>query len=290
MGGGGGGGTQTTRSEPSEIQKPYLQDVYSQAQSQFQGGPMQVYPGDFYAAPSDAQLTGEELLKASSQGQAAAVANSLFPAFQSTLMSPSQAFADPMLQQSLAAGLQPVYKQTQGLLQQARRDSTGAGQLNSDRQALLEQGVIGDYLQKASDTAAKLYGDVYGDISKTRAASLAYTPQILSAFTTPAQTMMTAGALEQARAQQAIDEARSRFEFQQQAPAAALNQYANIVAGSILPGSTTVSGGRGGPSTLQSGLGGAMSGYALGGSGLGTALGMTGPMGAAIGLGLGLLS
>jgi len=135
-----------------------------------------------------------------------------------------------------------------------------------------------------------LYGDVYGDITKSRAASLAYTPQILSAFGTPAQTMMTAGGFEQARQQQAIDEARAKFEFAQQAPGIALNQYANIAAGSILPGSTTVSGGRGGPSALQSGLGGAMSGYALGGSGLGAALGMTGPMGAAIGLGLGLLS
>ena len=37
----------------------------------------------------------------------------------------------------------------------------------------------------------------------------------------------------QARAQQAIDEARGRYEFSQQAPAAALNQYANIEAGSI---------------------------------------------------------
>ena len=275
---GGSGGSQTTRSEPSVLQAPYLQDIYRRAEQQ--SVPLQPYPGRWYAPTSEAQLAGEDLLKASSAGQASAVANSLYPAFQSTLMSPAQAFADPMLQQSLTAGLDPIYKQTQGLLQQARRDATGAGQLDSYRQALLEQGVIGDYLTKASDTAAKLYGDVYGDISKTRAAALAYTPQILGAFSTPAQTMMTAGQLEQARAQQAIDEARGRYEFSQQAPAAALNQYANIVAGSILPGSTTVSGGRGGASGIQQALGGAMSGYALTGN----------PWGAAGGAMLGLLA
>jgi len=283
--GGGGGQSQTTRSEPSEIQKPYLEDMYKQAQTQFQQGPMQAFPDTYTAAPSESQLVGEQLLKASSQGQASAIADSLYPAFQNTLMSPSQAFADPMLQQSLTAGLRPIYNQTQGLLQQARRDSTKEGQLNSDRQALLEQGVIGDYLNKASDTAAKLYGDVYGDISKTRAAALAYTPQILSAFSTPAQTMMAAGSMEQARAQQAIDEARSKFEFAQQAPSMSLNQYANIVGGTILPGSTTVSGGGGGGGGLQGALGGAMSGATLG-----PMLGMTGPYGAMAGAALGLLS
>ena len=284
--GGGGGQSQTTRSEPSEIQKPYLEDMYKQAQAQFQQGPMQAYPDTYTAAPSESQLVGEQLLKTASEGQAAAVSGSLFPAFQNALMSPSQAFSDPMLQQSLTAGLRPIYNQTQGLLQQARRDSTKEGQLNSDRQALLEQGVIGDYLQKASDTAAKLYGDVYGDISKSRAATLGLTPQILGAFSTPAQTLMAAGGMEQARAQQAIDEARSKFEFAQQAPSMSLNQYANIVGGTILPGSTTVSGGGGGGGGgLQGALGGAMSGASLA-----STLGMAGPYGAIAGGVLGLLS
>ena len=287
---GGGGSTQTTRSEPSTLQAPYLTDIYSQAQQQFQGGPLQPYPGTYYAAPSDAQLTGEELLKAASAGQASAVSGSLFPGFQSALMSPYEAFSDPMLQQSLTAGLRPLEAGASKLLTQARRDAGEAGQLGGTRRGILEQGVISDYLQKASDTASKLYGDVYGDITKSRAAALAYTPQILSAFGTPAQTMMTAGGFEQARQQQAIDEARAKFEFAQQAPGIALNQYANIAAGSILPGSTTTTGGGGGPSALQSGLGGAMSGYALGGSELGAALGMTGPWGAAAGGILGLLS
>ena len=290
MGGGGGGGTQVTKSEPSEIQKPYLQDVYKQAQSQFQAGPMQVFPGTYTAGPSDEQLLGEDMLRAASAGQASAVSGSLFPSFQNALMSPAQAFADPMLQSSLAAGLRPMEQGASRLLTQARRDAGEAGQLGGTRRGILEGQVIGDYLQQASDAASKLYGNVYGDITKSRAATLGLTPQILSAFATPAQTLMAAGGLDQARRQAAIDEQRQKFEFAQQAPAAALNQYANIAAGSILPGSTTVSGGGGGPSALQRGLGGAMSGYALGGSGLGTALGMTGPYGALAGAALGLLT
>ena len=285
MGGGGGGGTQVTRSEPSAIQKPFLQDVYSQAQQQFQRGPMQPFPGSYTAAPSDAQLLGEDMLKAASAGQAAAVQGSLFPSFQNALMSPAQAFSDPMLQSSLAASLRPLERGASRLLTQARRDANAAGQLGGTRRGILEGQVIGDYLQQASDAASKLYGSVYGDITKSRAATLGLTPQILSAFTTPAQTQLAAGGLDQARRQAALDEQRQKFEFQQQAPAAALNQYANIVAGSILPGSTTVTGSGGGGSALSRGLGGAMTGGSLA-----STLGFTGPYGAIAGGILGLLS
>ena len=282
--GGGGGGSQTTRSEPSEIQAPYLKDVYKQAQQQFQAGPLQTYPGTYTAAPSEAQLTGEEMLKGASAGQAAAVTGSLFPAFQNALMSPAQAFSDPMLQASLTAGLRPMEAGASKLLTQARRDSAQAGQLGGTRRGILERGVISDYLQQASDAASKLYGGVYGDITKSRAATLGLTPQILGAFSTPAQTLMTAGQLEQARRQAAIDEQRQKFEFAQQAPITALNQYANIVAGNILPGSTTVSGGGRSGGGLQGALGGAATGASLA-----STLGFAGPYGAIAGAALGLL-
>tara|TARA_Y100001973_G_C5199060_1_gene336333 strand:- start:1342 stop:2208 length:867 start_codon:yes stop_codon:yes gene_type:complete len=285
MGGGGGGsGTQVTRSEPSELQKPFLQDVYSQAQQQFQRGPMQSFPGTYTAAPSDAQLLGEDMLKAASAGQAAAVTGSLFPSFQNALMSPAQAFSDPILQSSLSATLRPLERGASRLLTQAKRDANAAGQLGGTRRGILEGQVIGDYLQQASDAMSKLYSNVYGDITKSRAVTLGLTPEILSAFTTPAQTQLAAGGLDQARRQAALDEQRQKFEFAQQAPAAALNQYANIVAGSILPGRTTVSGIGGRGSALSRGIGGA-----LAGSSLGPALGLTGPQGTLAGAALGLL-
>ena len=103
----------------------------------------------------------------------------------------------------------------------------------------------------------------------------------------PAQTLAAAvGASEQARSQADINEQIARFNFQQQAPGQSLNQYGNIVAGSILPPSVTSSSAGGGVSDLAATTGGAATGYALGS--LFPAVG--GPWGAAAGALYGLLS
>jgi hypothetical protein len=119
----------------------------------------------------------------------------------------------------------------------------------------------------------------------------------------PAQTLGQVGLAEQARQQQAIDEARARFEFGQQAPMQALRDYSGITLGTILPGTTTSSMSGGDPSFGQRAIGGSLLGLgtygALASSGLGTAgsgfLGMTGGAGLAgmagpIGLAVGLAS
>jgi hypothetical protein len=111
---------------------------------------------------------------------------------------------------------------------------------------------------------------------------------------------------EQARQQQAIDEARARFEFGQQAPTQALRDYSAIAAGSILPPTTTATQTGGDPSFMQRAVGGgllglgaygglqsaglAASGYGAAGY-TGNAIMGTGLMGAGgIGLALGLAS
>jgi len=118
-----------------------------------------------------------------------------------------------------------------------------------------------------------LYGDVYGDVLKTQAATLGLAPGIMSTFTQPAQTLAAVGQREDIRAQQPITEAMQRFAFEQAAPSQALGTYGNIVAGTILPGTITSSGGgAGGPSFAARALGGAASGAAIGqtiGSGFG---------------------
>ena len=56
--------------------------------------------------------------------------------------------------------------------------------------------------------------------------------------------------METAREQQAINDARARFEFGQAAPAENLARYSNLVASTILPGTTTSSGGMSSPGGL----------------------------------------
>ena len=120
---GSGGGTQVQRSEPSTLQAPYLADLYQQAQQQFQAGPQQFFPDTTFASPSEETQLAELMLKDAALGQQTALSGSLFPAFQQQLMSPAQRFNDPLLQQSLAAGLRPYEESASRLLTQARRDA-----------------------------------------------------------------------------------------------------------------------------------------------------------------------
>jgi len=59
---GGGGGTNTVqKADPWAGQQPYLTDLYRQAQTQFQQGPQQFYPGRTYAEASPTVYQAEEL-------------------------------------------------------------------------------------------------------------------------------------------------------------------------------------------------------------------------------------
>jgi hypothetical protein len=274
--GGGGGTTQTQKSEPWIGQAPYLTDLYKQAQNLYQQGPQQFYPGRTYAEASPTVYQAEELQRQAALAQAGLGYNSIVPGFQQALMSPAQRFQDPMLQETLAANLRPIEESGSRLLQQARRGATQAGQLGGTRQAILESEVIKDITQKQADVAQRMYGDVYGDIVKSQAATLGLAPSIMSTFTQPASTLAAIGAAETARAQQPIQEAMQRFAFEQAAPSQALSQYGNIVAGTILPGTVTATGGGGRSGNPLMGLLGAAGGFMLGG-----------PTGATAGFGIG---
>ena len=266
---GSGGGTQVQRSEPSTLQAPYLADLYQQAQQQFQAGPQQFFPGTTFARPSEETQLAQELQRQAALGQQTALSGSLFPAFQNALMSPAQRFSDPLLQQSLTAGLRPYEESASRLLTQARRDAFGAGQGGGDRRALLESQVIGDYLTKAGDVAANFYGNIYGDALRSQAATLGLAPSIMSTFLQPAATIADIGRQREAVSQKGIDEAIRRFAFEQGAPGQALQQYGNIVAGTILPGTITTTG----PGTQGDPLAGA-----AGTAGIASLLGVTNPM------------
>jgi hypothetical protein len=277
MGKGSGGGTSVQRMEPSTLQAPYLSNLYQQSQDLYNTGPQQYFPGNTIALPSELQLQGEEAARLGALGPQAQLAGSLLPAIQNQLAGPQNVANNPYLAGATTAALRPIYQQTQNLLTQARRGATGAGQLNSDRQALLEQGVIGDYLTRAGDVSANMYNQAYENALRTQAASIGQVPTAMQSLMTPSQSLMGLGGLQQQRAQQGIEAARERFEFGQQAPYQAINQYGNIVAGSMLPGNTYAETQGGGGIGLGGGLGGIAGGLAGSGA-LAGSLGGTGTL------------
>ena len=265
--------TQTTKSEPWEGQAPYLRDLYSKAQAL---PTQQFFPGQTFASPSDLTFQAEQLAEQAALGPQTTIAGSILPSIQEQLMSPAQRFSDPLLQESLRAGLRPMEESASRLLQQARRDATGAGQLGGTRQGILESEVLKDLLTKQSDVASRLYGDVYGDTLSSQSRALAFAPSAMSTLMQPSASLANIAAAQTARAQQPITEAMQRFAFEQAAPGQALDRYANIAAGTILPGTATT--------TAPGGQTGGLAG-AVGGAGLGSLIPYTAPVSGIFGTG-----
>ena len=263
----GGGSTNTIqKADPYIGQQPYLLDIYAQAQNQF-NQPLQFFPGQTYANPTDLQIAAENLQASTALGGQTAVNQSLVPALQSQLAGPANVMNNPFLASATQAAIRPIYSQAQGLLQQARRDATKTGGLGGTRQAILEQGVIGDFMQRAGDISAGMYSDAYNNALTAQSRALGVAPQTLASLQVPAQQLAQVGAVQQARQQQAIDDARARFEFAQMEPSNRLTRYANIAGTNILPGTTTsmVDGGGGlGTMGALGALGGGIAGYNLG--------------------------
>ena len=105
-----------------------------------------------------------------------------------------------------------------------------------------------------------MYSQAYQDAAKRQLAAAQMVPGTLGAFQTPASVLSGLGATEQARAQQAIDEARARFEFGQQEPRQRLQDYTQIVSGTVLPGTQTTEQTAGSPSFGQRAIGGGLLG------------------------------
>ena len=268
---GSGSQTQTTKSEPWEGQAPYLRDIFSQAQNLT---PQTFYPNQTYAEPSDTLIQAEQLGTQQALGGQTDIANALVPGFTSLMQDPSARFANPMFQNALRAGLNPIEESTQRLISQATQDLVETGNLGSTRGDVLKRNILKDMLTKQSDVASKLYGDVYGDALKSQAVAMQNIPTIMSGLQAPAQSLQDIGNIRTLRAQLPIDEAMQRYSFNQNANLANLQNYANLI-GSPIPGTqtTTQPGARSNPLL---GLLGAAGGFMIGG-----------PSGAAAGFGIG---
>ena len=238
---GGGGGTNTIqKADPYIGQQPFLKDIYAESQRLYQGGGPQLFPGDLTAPPSARTLQAEEMQAQSALGAQQDLVNQLGAANQFALAGPQNIASNPFLASATEAAIRPLFSQTQSLLQQARRGANQAGQLGGDRQAILEQGVIGDFLTKAGDVSSRIYSQAYRDALTNQSRALAFAPRTLASFNVPAQTLGQVGLAEQARAQLALDEQRARFEAEQQRPETALDAYARrVMSGGVIPGTKT---------------------------------------------------
>lgn len=291
MSGGGGGGDTTTTNEPWEGQKPYLQDLYKQAQGLWESGQGQQYYGGPLVAgfsPMTEQgigslyqrgAMGSPLQDPMNQFLGASMYDPAGMAGVGTDMPGMNPWIDPMVQ---SVGRQ-MGEQFQDYTAPAiAAQFGGAGRTGGALQGQTLADAGGEMMQQFGDQARQIYGRDYeqalardverrglmGDIG-FRGATLA--PQAQSMEYQNIDQMLRSGAITEDQAQRMIDAEKQRFDFYQQAPWQRLGDYANITSGFGSPGSTTTQEGPGG-NRMAGAAGGAMAGSQIM-PGWGTAIG-----------------
>lgn len=294
MSGGGGGGDTTTKTEPWSGQAPYLQDLMRQAQGMFQSGQGQQYfPGRQVAGFSP--QTDYGIGQMTNQGMyGTGVEGGMQDWINASTMNPAQMAGvgmdmpgqNPWLDQMVGKVGSRMGEQLQEqTLPGINATFGGAGRTGGGIHQEMFGNAGEDMMRAFGEQAADIYGQDYqqgmqrdierrglmGDIGY-RGAAMA--PQYQQMQQSNIDQMLRGGAMQEDQAQRMIDAEMNKWNFGQQAPWQALNQYGGVVQGMPSFQNQTTEGG-GGNTRMQGALGGGMAGSTFGpwGAGIGAGLG-----------------
>jgi hypothetical protein len=264
-GGGGGGGTQQVvqKSDPWAGQQDYLTEIFQRAQKQ------SLVPQKFFPGQTFAGLSPETEAALQLQTQRALQGSPLTAAAQNeltrTLSGEYLRSGNPHLGAMMGRVADEVAPRLNAQFSAGGRYGSGA-----HAQALASA---------LSDTAGQLAFQNYGEERGNQIRGMLFTPQLAQQDYFDAAKLAEVGSQREVLQQQAIDEARARFDFTQMEPWQRLGLYNQLIQGSYGGQSTTTT-------TLpRRPIGADILSGASTGAGLGFMFG--GPWGAAAGAGLG---
>lgn len=287
MGGGSGGGgtsTQVQKSDPWAGQQPYLQDIFAQAQGQYNSNMPQYYPNATLAPVTADTTAAQNAARTAATGSASDLAAKGAAAESYRLGQVLDPNSNPFFQSAVAGAIRPMVTQFTnpgGPLSAIRGGAVGADQYGGSRQGIAEGAAITGLGQSMQDIVANMGSQAYGQGLTAQGTALAFLPQTQQAQMFPATALSAVGQDVQQQQQQIINDAVAKWNWEQGLPAAKLQQYANMVTGATGGGSTTSTGTQ--PTARSNPLMGALGGAALGFS-------VGGPWGAAAGGLIGLLA
>ena len=271
MSSGSGSTTTVQKADPWAGAQPYLKDIMGQAQNAYiQSAGNSYFPGSTvvpFSPETQAGLgaitsraTQGSPLNAAAQGQ-----------LQSTI---NGDYLDPTQNPAYGGLMQDVRNQVNSQFGTAGRTASGA------HQGLMTRNMM--------DAGGRLYQQER--TNQLNATQLA--PTLAGQDYIDAQALLGVGAQREGLGQQYIDDQLARWNYSQQQPWQNLQNYSSLVTGMGSMGgqsSMTQPGAQSNP--IGGLLGGALAGGSLFGTGgpLAGAMGITGPWGAGIGAGLGLL-
>jgi len=271
--------TQTTKYELAPEQRELL-DLAMPGVRSFAASTPTMYPGNTVADFTPAQLAGQAgaLQSAGTQQGLAGAAAQDTTGLLGNIWDPAN---NPALQGAIDASVRPITENYQQVVKPGIRDEfQGSQPFGGTRKNLAQGQAANAYLRNVGDTANKVVQGAYDTNMNANLKALALLPQTQAAQTTPALTTSGVGDVQQAMAQQLLNQEVNRYNYAQLAPFLQSQEIMSMVNAIPGAGSTTTAN-LPQQSTLQKILGGGMTGASLGS--------LFGPIGSGIGAGGGAL-
>lgn len=272
MGGSSGGGDTKTTQEPWGGQKPYLRSLYERAEDL----PLQQpYPGQTFVPWSPESIAGLEAMEQRAMGGSPILGSAQAENLRTTSGGYLDIANDPGFQAAYQAAARNIIPQVQGQAVGAGRYGGGLSQLEQTKQL--------------GEAFASQWAPLYSAERERMLRSSMMSPSLAAADYSDIDRLMQVGAMQEAKSGEELQDAMSRWAFEQQAPYTQLTTMAPVIGGTSYGGITTQSS-QGGMSPIGAALGGGLAGAYLGGPSGITGLGLSPLGGLGIGAGLGLLA
>ena len=266
----GGSKVQTTRTEPWEQQKPYLERGFEFTEDLYRGGQLNpaYYGGQTVAGFTPAQTAAQEAsLRYATDPQTEAFMGAAQGGLGSLMAGDVNTdvfgpLADAYRTEAMG---QLTGEVLPGIREEIVRTQPGGG----TRGDLVQGTAVGATGQRIADNLAKAQFDAYQQAQNRRMGAFSQYPSILGAPLAMTGAVGQVGAQQQAMDQQMLDADRAKYAYDAQRAQLGLQNYMAGISGEY--GGTSTATGPGGPNPMLTALAGGM-GMAMGG-----------PMGAAAG-------
>jgi len=229
---GGGGSTETSKSEPWEALQPYLKKTYAEAEGMYDTYSPQYYSGTTQAGFSPDQLTAQAGIRDFATRGAPTIMNPALSAYQyGTGSSILDVANNPYIQGMAQGAVSDVMAGLAPEMANIRSGAIQSGGYGGSRQGIAEGAALAGAADAATRAAADIYGQAYGQGLDAQGRTLGMTGDILQAGFSPYGALSASGAEQQAREQALIQDAMSKYEFEQNLPYNRLSQFTGALSG-----------------------------------------------------------
>jgi len=222
----------TTDTAPWGEQQPYLKEVFTEAQKQYQTGGPQLMPGSGIAPMSGPEKYASTYLSNLAQGPLEQQAKDLATAQKFGLGDVLSPDSNAYLKDYANASTKGIWDNlNNNVLGQTRSAANAAGQFGGSRQGIAEGLATKSAIEADADTRSKIYSNAYGQGLDVFKSTMAQVPQNMVAQQMPATVMAGVGSQERAFEQAMLDEQIARWNYEQNLPFTNLAQYQNLIQG-----------------------------------------------------------